>query len=127
MTSPGRFSRLSPIIFLLSLTACDMNKPVSFKADIQPILQTRCMECHNNEGVGFKASGLNFESYADVMKGTKFGPVIKAGDSVSSTLMRLIEGKADPSINMPHGDREPLSKEQIQAMKRWIDAGALDN
>ena len=35
------------------------------------------------------------------MKGTKLGSVIVPGSSISSTLVILIEHKADPSINMP--------------------------
>jgi uncharacterized membrane protein len=127
MTNSIKILWLSPILLVSSLTACNSQKQVSFKADVAPILQARCMECHNKDGEGFKASGLNFETYADVMKGTRFGPVIKAGDSVSSTLMRLIEGKADPSINMPHGNREPLTAQEIQTIKSWINAGAMDN
>lgn len=33
------------------------------------------------------------------MKVTRFGPVVVVGHSPSSTLMILVEGKADPSIN----------------------------
>lgn len=60
------------------------------------------------------------------MKGTRLGPVIVAGQSVSSTLVRLIEGKADPSIRMPHG-KEPLDAAKIKTIKTWVDAGAKNN
>ena len=60
------------------------------------------------------------------MKGTKFGPVIVAGDSFNSTLIVLVEGRADPSIAMPH-EGPGLSKDEIEALKSWIDQGALDN
>ena len=53
--------------------------------------------------------------------------VIKPGDSVSSTLMILVDGRADPSINMPHGGRPPLSKDETDKLRRWIDAGAANN
>jgi hypothetical protein len=114
---------------LTALTGCkgDQQPPVSFNNDIYPILQAHCLECHNKEGEGFKASGFSMESYEDFLKGTRFGPVIKPGDSLSSTLVVLIEGKADPTINMPHGDRQPLAKEQIDTIKKWIDQGALNN
>lgn len=101
--------------------------PVGFAADIMPILRQHCFECHLPGGAGEKASGLSMADYASLMKGTKFGPIIKPGDSVSSTLMILVQGKADPSINMPHGARPPLSKEEIEKLRRWINAGALNN
>ena len=111
------------------LPACSQERTetVSFSKDVLPILQSRCFECHTKGGAGQKASGLNMETYADLMKGTKFGPVIKPNDSLSSTLMILIEGRADPSINMPHGNRKPLTKEQIQTIGKWIDQGAKNN
>jgi uncharacterized membrane protein len=111
------------------LTACSQKstETVSFSKDVFPILKSRCFECHTQGGEGYKASGLNMETYADLMKGTKFGPVIKPHDSLSSTLMILVEGRADPSIKMPHGKREPLTKDQIQTIGKWIDEGAKNN
>ena len=111
-----------------SLSSCgkEPQKEVSFSQQIQPIIQARCIECHATGGQGFEASGLNMETYESLMKGTKFGPVIKPGDAISSTLMRLIEGRADPSIRMPHG-KEPLTAEQIKTFKDWVNQGAKNN
>jgi hypothetical protein len=61
------------------------------------------------------------------MKGTKFGAIINPGDSVGSTLVALLEGRANPSLKMPHGDRKPLSAENIQTIRKWIDQGAQNN
>jgi uncharacterized membrane protein len=118
---------LLPVLLLLVNTGCNTNVSVSYKKNVAPIFHARCSECHNQQGEGFKASGLSFASYALTMKGTRFGPVINPGHSVSSTLMRLITAKADKSISMPHGDREPLTTTEVDTIKRWIDAGALDN
>jgi hypothetical protein len=112
------------------LAACDTATPpqtISFTKDIQPILAKHCLECHQAGGAGETASGLNMASYQGLMKGTKFGPVIKPGDSLSSTLVILVEGRADPSIRMPHGDRPPLSQEEIGQIRQWIDQGAKEN
>jgi hypothetical protein len=112
------------------LSACDdhsASQAVSFSQDIKPILSEHCLECHQAGGAGALASGLVLDSYQGLIKGTKFGPVIKAGDSLSSTLVILIEGRADTSINMPHGDRPPVSKPQVQQLRQWIDEGTLDN
>ena len=100
---------------------------VSFAKDIVPILSKHCYECHLPGGQGEQASGLNMSSYATLMKGTKFGPVIKAGDAASSTLSILVEGRADPSINMPHGGRQPLNKQETATIREWIKQGAQDN
>lgn len=114
----------------LFLAGCD-NKPatpqISYAKDIAPILAQHCLECHDQGGAGETASGLLLSSYDGLMKGTKFGPVIKPGDSLSSTLVILVEGRADSSINMPHGDRPPLSKAQTETIRHWIDQGANNN
>ena len=59
------------------------------------------------------------------MKGTKYGPVVVAGDPLSSSLYRLVAGKVDPSIQMPHG-KEALAPEEIVTIERWIEQGAKD-
>ncbi|WP_455199105.1 c-type cytochrome domain-containing protein [Kaarinaea lacus] len=100
---------------------------VSYSSEIVPILQKYCMECHVPGGPGQQASGLDMSTYESLMKGTKFGPVIKPGDSLSSTLAILVEGRADPSIKMPHGNRQGLSAEEIKTLRAWIDQGAKNN
>lgn len=119
-------SILIGIVANLGGCAKEPQKEISFSTQIQPIIKERCIECHATGGQGFQASGLSMETYDSLMKGTKFGPVIKPGDAVSSTLMRLIEGKADPSIRMPHG-KQPLTDEQIKLFKEWITQGAKNN
>jgi hypothetical protein len=61
------------------------------------------------------------------MKGTRFGPVVVPGNSLTSTLNMVIEGRVHPSIQMPHGDTTPLSEAQVQTIKRWVDQGAKNN
>ena len=103
------------------------NKPgVSFSADVQPVLTKHCLECHAQGKEGEQKSGLNMESYAHLMAGTRFGPVIVPGSSVSSTLVRLINQQADKSINMPH-DKGKIPDAEIALIKAWIDEGAKNN
>ena len=123
---------VGPALALLTMTlgACsgeDKSSPtVSYANDVQPILAEHCLECHKTGADGTKASGLNMESYELLMTGTQFGPIIKSGDSLSSTLNMLVEGRADPSVRMPHG-KEPLTAPQIVILKTWVDEGALNN
>jgi len=109
----------------LLLAACG-EKEISYKADIQPILKQYCVECHAEGGKGYEKSGLLLTSYEGVMKGTRFGSIIKPGDALSSTLIMLVEGRADPSIKMPHG-KESLPKEKIELLKQWVKQGAKNN
>jgi hypothetical protein len=121
---------LSALTLTLSLIGCDSTPPppaISFATDIMPVLKQHCLECHSPGGAGERSSGLNLASYNGLMKGTKFGPVVKAGDSLSSTLMILVEGRADESINMPHGGRPPVDAAQASLLRQWIDQGAANN
>ena len=67
------------------------------------------------------------QTHADVLKGTHNGPMVIPGDSMGSNLIVLMEGRADPSIKMPHGNSEKVAQFQINKIKTWIDEGAQDN
>ena len=113
-------------VMLIGISSCTQEPHVSYRTQIEPILQEHCKECHSLNGEGYKKSGFSVESYEQLMKGTKFGAVIIPGAAVTSTLYILITGKADPSISMPHG-RKPISDHDIKLIKTWIDQGAKNN
>ena len=121
-------------VLCLQLAACGRNE-VSFAADVQPILEVACLECHNESGEGSAMSGFSVASYESVMKGTALGPVVIAGSSVSSNLYRVVAGKTDPEIRMPpHHDEAwadgrgtPLADDEIAIIAAWIDQGARNN
>jgi hypothetical protein len=114
------------VVVALAATACGKGPSVSFRQDVQPVLAKHCAECHLSGGDGAKASGFEVGSYQAVMKGTKFGPVVVAGDPLSSSLFRLVSGKVDKSIMMPHG-KDPLPPAELAAIENWIEQGAPDN
>ena len=74
-----------------------------------------------------EASGFSMMSYDDLMKGTQFGPMVIAGDSEGSNMVVLMEGRADPSISMPHGSTKRVPKADIDTIRAWIDQGAKNN
>ena len=116
-------------IILYLLSGCDNSSTseISFSKQVQPILASQCLSCHNTQGEGFKKSGLNMETHEALMKGTKFGPVIVPGNALSSSLVLLIEGKADPAITMPHGSLQILPQQDRDTIKQWIQQGAKNN
>jgi len=116
-----------PALMLIALTGCEGEDTVSFSQDVKPIIDKYCMECHQTGGEGLAASGFNMEDYAGVMKGTRHGPMIIAGDSAGSNMLVLMEGRADPSISMPHGKMEGASSKELRTIRLWIDQGARDN
>ncbi len=122
----ARIIKLSASVLALLIVAGCAEPDVSFKKDVMPILQERCVSCHKPGGAGYVSSGLSMESYDNLMKGTKFGPVIIPGYSFSSTLQILVEHKADSSINMPK-QQPRLPQDQVELIGKWINQGAKNN
>ncbi len=99
---------------------------VSFKEDVLPIFQVHCVSCHAPGGEGTTASGLDLTTYQGVMKGTKYGPMIVAGDPENSNLMWLLDWRASPQLRMPHG-KQQLPVGERDTIRTWIRQGAKDN
>jgi hypothetical protein len=127
-----------PIVFLTVVTsffATGCSQQVSFSQDVKPILDANCLDCHDGVGEGSKRTDYLVTSYDNVMKGTKYGPVVEPGNAISSTLYRVVSHSADPEIQMPphhkqalaDGRSEPLKFEEIGVIKDWIDQGARNN
>ena len=91
---------------------------VSFSEDILPIFKDRCSECHEWPD---PSEDLVLTSYGDVMYGSANGDVVIPGEPENSYLVELIE-----TGQMPRR-RDPLTTVQIELIKAWIEAGALDN
>lgn len=115
-------------VSLLAAAGCARTPPeASYKADVQPILEKHCKACHTPGQSGYVVSGFDLENYDSLMKGTTYGPVVLPGDPLTSALVMLIEGRADPSLKMPHGDAAPLTPDEIQTIRRWVEQGAKNN
>ena len=109
------------------LAGCEQAEtPVSYAADVAPIMAKHCLDCHKSGADGYAKSGLSFESHSALLKGTNFGAVVIPGDSFASNLIVLVEGRAHSSIAMPHEGKK-LSADEIATLTAWIDQGALDN
>ena len=116
------------MVFGVLATGCSQhNVPVSYKETIVPLLTDHCGRCHEGDGAGTQKSGLAMDSYEQLMQGTRLGPGIKPGDATGSTLLSLVEGRADPAIRMPLDGHNPLSPKEIKILRQWIDEGAKDN
>ena len=120
---------LVPTVLIALLTGCQeapQEPQISFSKDIKPLIDQNCTECHTPGQEGSNASGFVTTDYDSIMKGTKYGPVVVAGNAISSSFYRLIAGKVDPSIRMPHG-KEAISADNIAKIEKWIDQGAKNN
>lgn len=108
--------------FLPSAARAEM----SFKEDVFPIIQLRCLECHRPGGEGYEKSGLDLRTYESLMKGTKFGAVITPHSAIESSLIAVIERRTSPEIWMPH-KRKELSSCERRVFSHWVRQGARKN
>jgi len=99
---------------------------ISFKEDIKPIIQIRCLECHKPGGEGYNKSGFDLSTYKGLMKGTKFGAMVIPGNAFMSNLIVMIDGRAGAALRMPHGKKK-LSSCERKLFRQWINQGAKDN
>jgi hypothetical protein len=92
-----------------------------FGARIQPIFAGHCFACH---GPDKHKANLRLDSYHSVMRGSKNGPVVKAGNSQGSELFRRITLPTTDDDFMPKEGKRPLSADDVTLIKLWIAAGA---
>ena len=109
----------------------DASAGISFHDHIFPILEERCLDCHgepyvkNGRTIHPKA-GLALNTYEAVLKGNLDGEIVARGNHEESTLYVVITLDPDDSELMPpKGD--PLTPEEIELFKKWIDEGAKEN
>ena len=104
------------------------DEPVDFDSHILPILADRCQSCHNapyekNGRTIHPKAGLRLDTYEWVMKGNLDGTVVEAGKPDDSYLYEVLTLDEEDDMFMPPKGG-PLTTEQIEAFKRWIEDGA---
>jgi hypothetical protein len=103
-------------------------KPVSYREQIQPILNAKCTECH---GAAMTRGKIDLTSYeyvikARTVKGKK--PLVVAGDPSKSWLF-ILSATDQPHYRMPPDTSTiiALPKEDLLLVSKWIQEGAKDN
>ena len=108
-------------VVVVSQSAALAETKVDFAKDIQPILEQNCVKCHGEE----KQKGkLRLDSKDAAFKGGKEGPALTAGSADKSELFRRINLPKSDDDFMP-SEGEPLTKAQIDAIREWINQGAV--
>ena len=87
---------------------------------IHPMFRARCTGCHNNDR---RRAGLSLMSYEALRRGGEYGSVVLAGRPESSELYRRISLPAHDEAFMPAEGNTPLTPEQVDLVRWWIDLG----
>jgi hypothetical protein len=93
---------------------------VVFARDIQPLLAKHCLLCHGpDEAEAGLRLDLSEQAYAELDSGER---AIVPGDADASGIVRRISTTDESTRMPPEGD--PLSEQDVERIRRWIDAGA---
>jgi hypothetical protein len=98
---------------------------LTYWQDVRPIFRKHCTVCHSTRYLRKPdvSGGLALDTYEVAMKGATHA-VIQPTKSGASRLVELII-TADAKKRMPL-DAEPLPKDAIDLIRRWIDGGAKE-
>jgi hypothetical protein len=92
--------------------------PASF-VTVAEIFQRRCLSCHNDDE---RKGGLSLQSVESFSKGGESGVAVVAGKPDASYLYEQIIPR-DSGASMPQ-DADPLTANEQQAIRTWIEQGA---
>lgn len=93
---------------------CDSSKIMSYNSDIIPIINSYCKSCHNPSNTG---GGIDLSTYSGVNAVATNGKLVSviAWDGIAS------------SSQMPSGSSSKISDCNIAKIRKWVNAGALNN
>ncbi len=94
-----------------------------FGGTIHPLVKAKCLGCHGDDPQKLKG-GLDLTSLAGLLKGGESGkPALVPGKPDESPFYLAVTRK-DDEFKMPPKDRDKLSAEEVEAVRRWIAGGA---
>ncbi len=109
----------------MSLVSCDSNNSFTSKVDfvkeIKPLLEARCVSCHNEETY---AGGLMLQNREKAFSLRPSGATITPGDPAKSLLFITITLPDSERKAMPAAGHR-VSDAEIELIRRWIAQGAL--
>ena len=109
------FAQMCLVVLLAAIDAT--GKPVlTFEGDIKPLLEKRCLSCHNSRT---HMGGLVLATLESILQGGGAdGPAILVGKSSESPLVRRLRGERVPRMPL---DGDPLPEVEIARIEEWID------
>jgi hypothetical protein len=110
----------------------EADREKAFKADIAPLLEKSCANCHDPKKAknGKVKAGFDSSSLKSIVKGGKeAGEGITWGDASKSSLFKTVNlslTSPEDELAMPpkksHEKNPPLTKEQVAKIKAFIEA-----
>lgn len=99
---------------------------ITYATDIKPIFDASCVKCHSGDRAKAR---LHMDTLEGVLKGTKDGKIVVAGDPGKSGLVKSVAHlNQDPMGWMPPMNNKagikPLTTNEVALIIGWIKQGA---
>ncbi len=104
--------------------AATLGRPVEFEKDIQPILDEKCVACHN---VAIAESKLVLEDVPSILKGGKRGTALVSKDPDKSLIYNVAARALDPVMPpLPNKvSAAAFTPQELGLLRKWIEEGAV--
>lgn len=106
---------LAACVALVSVTAAQDVRSVSFEKSIAPLLLSKCVTCHSGDEA---KGGLDLISAEKLRTGGESGAGVVPGKPNESPIWQRISADEMPP-------KHPLTADEKAAIKTWIEAGAV--
>ncbi len=116
LTEPIRNHRQQNVV-----TVEHADSAIVFRDVIQPILNEKCLNCHNANRA---KNDLILTDYQNVLNGGETRDAIVPGDAQKSLLYKYIVLPMSDSLHMPPKEKLQLDREEIKLIGWWINTGA---
>lgn len=107
------------LIFVCVATSLSLSpaEEINFTRDVRPILSSRCFKCHGPD-VAAREADLRLDQRREAID---LAAIVPGSPEKSSLVNRILS--EDPDLRMPPSG-DPLSAEEIEVLRNWIQAGA---
>jgi hypothetical protein len=118
---------LGILVLMCVLIGCGQ-KPVSFQAQIQPILNDRCVSCHNAEKAPDRIVLTSYDSLMNSQATRWKKPIVVPGKPSESWLYLVCETDQQHFRMPPDTERiDNIPKNEVVLIGKWILQGAKNN
>ena len=98
----------------------NVEEAVVFDDLVKPILDSKCVSCHNDN----KMKGeLNLENKEAILQGGENGDIFGNGDAEESELIKLIRLPMEEERHMPPSGKTQLEEEEMALLEWWVVQG----
>lgn len=101
----------------------DTSTKVDFEKHVLPILERSCFECHSSRMKKPKG-GIRLDDLELIREKSRSDNLVLPHKASKSMLVKSISLKPGDDDLMPPKDGKPLSAEEIELIRRWVDEGA---